>query len=662
MKNRRLTWLLDAVLLMLICGFLIRPYWKFKYTDNWGSIESTFIADARMLKDHWPRPLWQPYWYVGTRFDYVYPPALRYGTAALAKYYPMDPAKAYHLYTGFFYCFGMAGIYVLARVGSKRRWASFFAALIAAVVSPAYPLFPEVFEDGFRFGTTKLNALVRYGEGPHMTALAWIPVALAFTWLALERRNRLWAIAGGLASAMVVSNNFYGATALAMLYPLVVWALWLQQRDWRVFSLALWPPLVAYGLCAFWLTPEYLRITLRNMRYVSETGNRWSIWLALVAIVAFLSISNRSDRKRKANPWIIFVVGATLLFTLNTVGNRWMKFRVIGEPMRLIPELDILYIFVIVAIGAYLWDRRRRFARGAVVLGAAALIYTHANYLRHHRAIFPDRVDHQNVLYYKIPSWIAEHYPNSRSYVTGAVRFWFNTWHDLAQLGGSSEQGLENPTVMPAQWEIVMGSDPEIATLWLQVMGVDLVATHGKNSEEWYKDFSYPDKFEGKLKTVYDDGKENRIYEIPRRYRSLARVVDRAALNALPPKVEQAEKAPLAQVAAVYENGPEAPTTTRWIGTDELEVKANVAAGQSLIVQVTHDDQWRAESNLGPQPIAKDVLGFMRIDAQPGVQWVRLRFEKPLSKTIGEILFFLTLFVTGWVIWTQRKAGASPGR
>lgn len=136
MRNRRWTWLLDFVLLMLIAGFLIRPYFKLKYTDNWGSIESTFIADARILKDHWPRPLWQPYWYVGTRFDYVYPPALRYGTAALAKYYPMETAKAYHLYTGFFYCFGIASVYLLARIGFRRRSAGWAAALLAAVVSP----------------------------------------------------------------------------------------------------------------------------------------------------------------------------------------------------------------------------------------------------------------------------------------------------------------------------------------------------------------------------------------------------------------------------------------------------------------------------------------------------------------------------------------------
>ena len=60
---------------------LVRPLYKAEYLDAWNSIESTFISDARFLSDHWAHPGWQPNWYTGTRTDYVYPPALRYGTA-----------------------------------------------------------------------------------------------------------------------------------------------------------------------------------------------------------------------------------------------------------------------------------------------------------------------------------------------------------------------------------------------------------------------------------------------------------------------------------------------------------------------------------------------------------------------------------------------------
>ena len=63
--SRRQEILLDFFLLFLFAVALIRPFFKAKYLDKWASIESTFIADARFLMEHWPHPQWQPLWYGG---------------------------------------------------------------------------------------------------------------------------------------------------------------------------------------------------------------------------------------------------------------------------------------------------------------------------------------------------------------------------------------------------------------------------------------------------------------------------------------------------------------------------------------------------------------------------------------------------------------------
>ena len=236
------------------------------------------------------------------------------------------------------------------------------------------------------------------------------------------------------------------------------------------------------------------------------------------------------------------------------------------------------------------------------------------------------------------------------------MRFWFNTWHDLSQLGGSSEQGLQNPIVMPSQWEIVLGDDPKLAIAWMQILGVDLVAVHGPKSEENYKDFLYPKKFEGALKTVFDDGHDNLIYEVPRRYRSIARIVDTKALEALPAIKDRSDLVALQKYVEVFETGPAAPAQTQWIGTDELHFRGNPQAGQSVILQTTYDNNWRAESNLGPLPITQDRLGFVRLDAPPGVTEIHLRFHKPLAKSLGEIIFLLTLLASGYTLWRHRAS------
>src|SRR5689334_8185830 len=141
MERRKL--LGDCGIILLGAALLILPLWRIEYLRNWGSIDSTFIADARFLKEHWPHPAWLPLWYCGTRFDYIYPPALRYGTAALAKMFPILPVRAYHLYTAFFYCLGIAGVYMFARVVAKSRGSAWLSALGTLLLSPSLLLFRD---------------------------------------------------------------------------------------------------------------------------------------------------------------------------------------------------------------------------------------------------------------------------------------------------------------------------------------------------------------------------------------------------------------------------------------------------------------------------------------------------------------------------------------
>ena len=46
---------------------------------------------------------WQPLWHAGTRFDYLYRPALPYETVVISMATGYEPAKAYHAYTALFY-------------------------------------------------------------------------------------------------------------------------------------------------------------------------------------------------------------------------------------------------------------------------------------------------------------------------------------------------------------------------------------------------------------------------------------------------------------------------------------------------------------------------------------------------------------------------------
>ncbi|HMD70622.1 MAG TPA: hypothetical protein VKF41_04730 [Bryobacteraceae bacterium] len=653
--SRRKEILLDFLLVFIYTAMLIRPYFKTQYTDKWASIESTFIADARFLAEHWPHPQWQPLWYAGTRFDYIYPPAVRYGAAVISKVTGFWPVQAYHFYVAFLYALGIAGVYLLMRVGSKSRPFAWLGALATSLMSPIFLFLPRFREDAWMLEPQRLGVLVKYGEGPHMSALALIPIALAFTWLALEKRQP-WALAlAALFSAGVAANNFYGAAALAVFYPILVWSLWITRQEKRIVVPAIAIPILAYGLTAFWLVPSYFLVTAENMKYVSEHGTTWSIWVAVVVAVAFAVTTDKFARAKPERAWAVFVAGCVVFFSLYVLGGMYFNFRISGEPVRLLPELDMIYIMAAVLALQWLWDRPGIALRAVVLVIAGVAFYSTTGYIRHAWHMFPTWPDYQNRVEYRVTDWLWKNMPDSRAYPNGSVRFWYDVWHDLAQLGGGSDQGLLNGALAPAQWETNLGAKPEPTILWMQCMGVDAIYVSDPRSQEVYKDFVHPEKLAGVLPVLYDDGQGNKLYRVPRRYAARARVVETGKLNALKRPRANDDVEYLAAYANAIESGPDSPPTLTREGTDAMRVRAKVAPGQSIVVQESWDPAWQAWAGGQQLPLRKDVMGFMVVDAPPGDREIRLAFVTPLENRVGRILTLATFLVLiGLLVFSAR--------
>jgi len=635
--------LLDFLLVFLYAALLVKPYFKAKYEDKWGSIESTFISDARFLAEHWPHPQWQPLWYGGTRFDYIYPPALRYGTAAISKLTGLWPVQAYHFYVAGFYALGIAGVYLLMRVGTQSRACAWLGAIATSLMSPIFLFLQRYRADSWQWQPWRLGVLVKYGEGPHMSALALIPIALAFTWLALEKR-RPWAIAAAaLVAAGVAANNFYGASALAVFYPALVWSFWITRQEKRIIVPAVSIPLLAYGLAAFWLVPSYFRVTAENMKYVSEHGTTWSIWLAVAVAVAFAVSTDRLARARRDCTWAVFIAGCLVFFSVNVLGNIYFNFRVAGEPLRLLPELDMIYIMAIVLGLRWMWDCPGIALRGVAIVIVLAAFWTAKGYVRHAWQVFPTWPDYQSRVEYRVTDWMWKNMPDARAYPTGSVRFWYDAWHDLPQLGGGSEQGLLNGVVEAAQWEANLGTKPEPTVLWMQCLGVEAIYVSDQRSQEMFKDFQHPQKLAGVLPVIFSDQQGNLLYKVPRRYAGRARVVDRQKLNELKPPRFNDDVEYLGAYADAIEKGPDAPPSVKRDGTDAMLVRAKVDAGQSIVVQESYDPAWQAWAGGTQVPVRKDAMGFMVVDAPPGDGQVRLEFVTPLENRVGRMVTMVTM-------------------
>jgi hypothetical protein len=642
---------LECLVLFLLAAFLVRPLFKTKYADKWASIESTFIADARFLVDHWPHPRWQPLWYTGTRYDYIYPPALRYGSAVISRTLGVIPAKGYHIYTALFYCVAIAGVYFFLRIVTGSRGAAWLGAMASLLLSPALLFLPVIRADSWLRVPVRLGVMTRYGEGPHISAFAIIPIALAFTWLALERRRPFALAAAAFFCALVVSHNFYGATALALFFPILVWSFWITHQDKAILVRAAVIPALAYGLTAFWLVPSYFQITIGNLKYVSPPGTTWSLWIFIAVAIAYLVLTDRFWRGRKDRVYAILVIGSVVFFSLNVLGNAYFDFRVTGEPSRLVPELDFVLILAAVEGIRWLWrfspsprlPVSPSLAKGIAVVLTAASFASAIPYLRRHRNFFPRDLEYQRRIEYRITDWVSKNLPDARVLAAGSIRFWYDAWHDLQHVGGGSEQGMINGLVAPAQWEVLLGNDASLAVQWLICMGADAMIVNYPNSQDVYHDYQFPKRFEGVLPVIYDNHEGDVIYKIPRRVPGLAHVVNAAQHRPLRTPANTADMQALRAYSELLDAG--GPATLVWQGSDSMRVHAVVAPGQTVVVQESYDPAWHATSAGKPLAVRKDAMNFLTIDAPPGEHDIAIVFELPLENVIGRIVTVASLVV-----------------
>jgi hypothetical protein len=622
----------DIFATFLAAAVLILPLWRIEYLDNWGSIDSTFIADARFLKEHWPHPLWLPGWYCGTRWDYIYPPALRYGTAVLSLIGNISTARAYHLYTAFFYALGSAATYVLVRVATGSRGWAWIGAAATALVSPSFLFLRAVREDSLMAMPQRLNVLVKWGEGPHMSALALLPLALACAWIAIRSGGWRWIAGAAVFSAAVVSHNFYGAVSLAMLFPLLVWSLWITHLDRRMLGRSAAIAALAWALTAFWLTPSYLRVTTENLRLVARPGNAWSRWTALALLILFGYLSSKFARGRKDQAWRLFAIAAALCFGVQVLGVYYVNFRLTGEPHRLMPEFDLFLILLTIEM---LRTQRRAVAAALVLIALAASW----RYLAHPWSVFTADPNPEARIEYQLSGWTARNLPDARTFASGSLRLWFDAWHDQQQVGGGSEQGLLNLDVFLAQWQVTRDVEPGRDLAWLQAVGADAIVMHEREAPELLQEFTAPGKFRGRLPLLYDNGRGDVVYGVPRRFPAHARIVETAkidAVRAIP--ISNDDRAELDAYVAAVERGPDRAVGMRWEGVEAIRLHAEMHAGETLLVQESYDPAWHAYTGDRRLTVRKDPAGFMLVDAPPGEQDVRLVFELPWEAIAGRVI------------------------
>jgi len=612
------------LILLVLNIYFTKELFTLEYSQYMGSIEAAFISISRYMGENWRDLTWFPLWYGGIPFQNTYPPLLHAIVAATAGVFRISPALAHHAVTACMYCAGPVTLYFLAARLTGSRWCGFWAGWMYSIFSPSYFLMASVHSGmGGQLGPRRLQTLVCFGEGPHITSLALLPIALLALDVAMARRRPLFYFLAAASMTLVVLSNWLGAVALAVAVLAYLLARSGGNGTWRIWGTAAGVAMLAYALACSWIPPSTIRDIRYNAQYVGAFQHVYRtlpFFLVGLAVPA-LSVKYCMRRFRISQALQFFVLFAILISAI-PLASEWAGVAIVPQPERYHLEMDLAVCLlascvVLEVTNASLRSRFRKLVPIAAAILVLALSYYPARLDRRYARRMIKPVDIFGTIEYKTAGWFGGHVGGERVFAAGTISFWLNAFVDTPQFGGGFDQGRVNRVIDRVQYQIYSADGAgdkaaEIATLWFRAYGVHAVTVGGANSKEEYKPFRRPDVFAAALPEAWRDGGDA-VYLVPQRSASLAHAVGRQSLVR-----DRPENGIDIQQTQIYVQALEDPgfpsADFRWTSRHSAEIQASLRPDDLLSVQITYHPGWHAVVNGASRKVFGDGLGQLVVE------------------------------------------------
>jgi hypothetical protein len=608
--------LFGCIALFAINAFICWPLFRTEYLDNLQSTEGAFMTFGKFLLDRWPHTSWFPWFNAGIPFENTYLPLVSALVAIFTAVGHCSPALAFHFLAALAYSMAPAFLFLFADRVSGRWLASFSAALLWSVFSPSV-LIPRLLKEmGTAWGLRRLRNVVFYGETPHDLALCLLPVALLLLAHYLERMTpRRFAVCV-LATAAVMLSNAFGIVAICICSMILAGSV--DRRGWKKLPWVCGILLAAYLVICRFLPPSFIRVLWINSQGVGGDFRVTAPAVALAAsfLVAFAALclvtSRLSDPMlRFAVPFTAFFGGVTLLSLRNL--------SVLPQPLRYHLEMEVgLCLTAAFALNWAVHGLPQRVKAALGGIGLLALAWLTLQDVRFARSLIKP-VDITRTVAFRQAQWIAAHLPGQRVFVAGEGQWWFNLFTDNPQLSGGHEPSAPNWIERVAVYTIYTGQnagdrDAEISALWLKAFGCGAVTVPGAGSHDHYHAMLHPAKFDGLLPLLWRDGGDS-IYQVPVRSPSLAHVIPSSAIVTRRP-INGLDVDQVRRYVAALEEPTRSTAALTWKNPDRGQVRASIAPGDVISLQITYDPGWRATVGGRAVPIRTDRLGLIVIEPQ----------------------------------------------
>ena len=583
-----------------------------EYLRHMGSIEGSFIGLARYAGQHWGDLRWFPLWHLGMPYANVYPPLLSWEVAGFARLSGFSIAHAFHWVTAITYCLGPVAVFALTLRLTKSPRTAFAAGAIDSFVSWSAWLIPAVRIDlGSPLDPRRLQALVFYGEGPHVASMTVLPLALLCWDFAMKRRSPPAIALAAIATAATVLTSWLGGFALAMMIAAYALARLPALRDlWVMAAIAV----SAYFLAMPFVTPSIIAATQLNSKTLGGDFTASYLTLPKWAVCVAIGLVGLKFAIRKLDSVVQFAIAFAFLLAAIVFPFAWFNISAVPQPIRYHLELEMALSLLAAIGGNALLRNRPRAATIALAALCVALIVPVKASRRYARNDLIRPIDIQSTTEWKTAQWVNREWSGERIMMPGSTGFWLTAFSDVPLLNGGPEQGVIDQMARVADYIIFFGPprSGDVSALWLKALGVQAVGVSLPGSGEFYKPFVDPHQFDALLQPIIRTSTDV-IFRVGAPHTSLARVVPAAALVSRTPK-HGLDVDPLRAYVAALDDPSMPRAALRWNNLHSVHITADLGAGQVISVQQAWHPGWHADSGGTMLPVRRDQIGQMYLD------------------------------------------------
>jgi hypothetical protein len=623
------------------------------------SMHGFWIALADRADGSWLHPTWWPYWAGGMPFEFTYAPLV----PALLKFWStargLAPIVAFHQISAMVYCLVPLTLFWSAWWISRMPGYSFAAAMIYTLTAPTQWLAPDpnaTWKSIWDARRLFLSAV--WDETPHLIALACLPLTIVFLWQAFESgKPRLYA-AAALSISVASLASAFGVTTSAIAAICVLFASGEKtfvRNLGRVFAIGI----LAYAICAVFLPPSLLWAMRSSQPEHDEPGFTAGSLTAL-AIVAFGWALVWTFLRRWTPGWRgrLLALSGYLLCSIPLTAFYFHR-QFFPQPLRYRIEMELAFA-VVLAFTARLWMKRwpafvqRTFVFLLMSFSLEQMLSEHA-YSRN--LIFwhgPEKTVES-----RVSTWIGQSLPGVRVMLPGSIAQWADAFAPIQQVGGNSWSMPFNKGQELALASIYKGAndkeeDARNSLAWARAFGAGAIAVSNAESEEFWKPFAHPDKFDGKLPVLLSDHGVT-IYRIPQRTAGLAHVVPKSAVIERMPS-GPGDIASLERYDAALDNPALPAADFQWIGRNQIRIHTTTAPGQAVSIQVSEHPGWHAAINGRSATIHRDGLGLMWLDpGSAGPCEIELNYDGGFELRACRDLSAIAIFIAALLLFLPSR-------